>query len=96
MLSWIALISTYIVVENFGCAALQVWLLRRWQPWPQWMGVALFVWAFVMSALFLMEVFEPSAWKTFMREWLYLPMAVEMVWNILLLQAYFPAMILVC
>jgi len=95
MLSWIALISTYIVVENFGCAALQVWLLRRWQPWPQWMGVALFVWAFVMSALFLMEVFEPSAWKTFMREWLYLPMAVEMVWNILLLQAYFPAMILV-
>jgi uncharacterized protein len=89
----ITLISTYVVAQNFGCAALQVWLLRRRQPWPEWLGVALFLWAFLMSGLFLLEVFEPSAWKSFMREWLYLPMAVEMAWNVLLLQVLFPGMI---
>jgi len=94
MLLRIALISTYVVAQNFGCAACQVWLLRRRRPWPQWMGVALFLWAFLMSGLFLLEAFEPSAWKAFMREWLYLPMAVEMVWNVLFLQVLFPAMIL--
>ena len=95
MLIGIALISTYVILQNFGCAALQVWLLRRHQPRPQWMGVALFLWAFLMSGLFLLEAFEPPAWKSFMREWLYLPMAVEMVWNVLLLQVLFPGMILV-
>ena len=91
---WIALVATYVVVENFGCAALQVWLLRRRRPWPQWMGIAVLLWAFLMSGLFLLEVFEPTAWKSFLREWLYLPMAVEMVWNVLFLQVLFPAMIL--
>ncbi len=94
MLIWIAVITTYVVVQNFGCAALQVWLLRRRRPWPRWMGVALFVWAFLMSGLFLLEAFEPPAWKSFLREWLYLPMAVEMVWNVLFLQVLFPGMIL--
>ena len=91
----ITLISAYVLLQNFGYAALQVWLLRRRQPWPQWMGVAVFLWAFLMSGLFLLEVFEPSEWKSFLREWLYLPMAVEMVWNVLFLQVLFPGMILV-
>jgi hypothetical protein len=91
---WLTLIVTYVVAQNFGCAALQVWLLRRRRPWPRWMGLAVFLWAFLMSGLFLLEVFEPSAWKSFMREWLYLPMAVEMVWNVLFLQVLFPGLIL--
>jgi predicted MPP superfamily phosphohydrolase len=95
MLIWIAFVATYVVAQNFGYAALQVWLLRRRQPWPKWMGGAVFFWAFLMSGLFLLEVFEPPAWKPFMRERLYLPMAVEMVWNVLFLQVLFPGMILV-
>jgi predicted MPP superfamily phosphohydrolase len=92
---WIAFVALYVLVQNFGYAALQVWLLRRRQPWPKWMEGAILFWAFLMSVLFLLEVFEPPAWKSFMREWLYLPMAVEMVWNVLFLQVLFPGMILV-
>jgi predicted MPP superfamily phosphohydrolase len=92
---WISAISAYVVAQNFGYAALQIWLLRRRRPWPRWMGITVFLWAFLMSGFFLLEVFEPSAWKTFMRDWLYLPMAVEMVWNVLFLQVLFPGMILV-
>jgi uncharacterized protein len=92
---WIALIATYVVAQNFGYAALQVWLLRRRLPSPQWVEVALFLWAFLMSGLFLLEIFEPPEWKAFMRERLYLPMAVEMVWNVLFLQVLVPGMILV-
>jgi predicted MPP superfamily phosphohydrolase len=94
MLIGIVLIATYFVVENFGCAALQVWLLRRRRSSPRWMEAAIFLWAFLMSGLFLLEAFEPPEWKSFLRERLYLPMAVEMVWNVLLLQVLFPAMIL--
>jgi len=92
---WIAFVALYVLVQNFGYAALQVWLLRRHQPWPKWMGAAVLFWALLMSGLFLLEVFEPPEWKSFMREWLYLPMAVEMVWNVLFLQVLFPGIILV-
>jgi len=91
---WILIIATYVVVENFGYAALQVWLLRRRRPWPRWMEFAIFGWASLMGSLFLLEAFEPAGWKTFMRDWLYFPMAVEMVWNVLFLQVLFPGMIL--
>ena len=36
-----------------------------------------------------------ASWKAFMRDWLYFPMAVQMVWNVLMLQVLFPGMILV-
>ena len=94
MLIWIALIASYVILLNFGVAALEVWLLQRRKPWPRWLGFAAFLWAFVMSSLFVLQIFEPSAWKTFMRQDLYLPMAVEMVWNVLILQVLAPAMIL--
>jgi predicted MPP superfamily phosphohydrolase len=94
-LIWIALIAGYVVAQNFGYAALQVWLLRRRQPWSQWLEAAIVSWACLMSGLFLLEAFEPSGWKPFMRDWLYMPMAVEMVWNVLFLQVLFPAMILI-
>ena len=92
---WIAIVVTYAVAQNFGFAALQVWLLRRRKPRLNGMALAVLLWAFLMSGLFLLQAFEPSAWKSFMRERLYLPMAVEMVWNVLFLQVLFPVMILV-
>jgi hypothetical protein len=91
---WIALIVSFCFAENFGVAALFVWLLRRREPWPRWLGIAAYVWAFLMSGLFALEVFGPSAWKAFMRDWLYLPFSVEMVWNVLLLQMVCPVTIL--
>jgi predicted MPP superfamily phosphohydrolase len=33
-----------------------------------------------------MEVYSPEEWKPFMRHWFYLPIAMEMVWNLLFLQ----------
>jgi len=95
MLNWMILISAYVVVTNFGYAALQLWLLQRRPGYPRWLGLALCLWAFAMSSLFIIEVFEPPGWKAFMRDYLYFPMAVEMVWNVLLLQALVPVMIVV-
>jgi len=94
MFIWVAFIAGYFLVENLGSAALQVWLLRQRQPHSRWLEFAVILWACVMSVLLLLELFEPSGWKPFMREWLYFPMAVEMVWNLLLLQIFFPATIL--
>jgi len=90
---WYPIFASYFVAQNFGCAACEVWLLRRRAPAPRWIVFALFFWAFLMSGLFLLSAFEPSSWKSFTREWLYLPIAVEMVWA-LLLQALLPALIL--
>ena len=95
MINWIIFFSFYVVVENFSYAALQAWLLERRRPYPRWLAVAVFAWAFLMSGLFLLEAFEPPPWKSFMREWLYFPMSVEMVWNALFLQLLLPTMILV-
>jgi hypothetical protein len=92
---WIALIAAYVVAQNLAYAALQVWLLRQRPPSLRWVEIALFLWAFLMSILFLLEIFEPPEWKAFLRERLYLPMAVEMVWNVLFLQVLVPGMILV-
>lgn len=94
MLPFVFLISAYVIAQNFGYAALQVWLLQRRQPRPRWMGIIVYLWAFLMSGLFLLEAFEPAGWKTFLRDWLYLPMAVEMIWNVLFLQVLVPGMIL--
>jgi predicted MPP superfamily phosphohydrolase len=88
-------LSAYVVAMNFGYAALQVWLLQRRTTFPPWLGVALWVWAFIMSSLFIVEVFDPPGWKTGLRDYFYFPMAVEMVWNVLFLQVVVPAMILV-
>ncbi len=90
----IGLIVAYAIAQNFGCAALLVWLLRRHQVSSLSLGIAAFFWATLMSGLFLAEVFVSPEGKSFMREWLYLPMAVEMAWNLLILQAVFPVIIL--
>jgi predicted MPP superfamily phosphohydrolase len=95
MLIWICLITLYLIVQNFGYAALQVWLLRRRQPWPGWLGTAVFAWATLMTLTFLLELYSPISWKPFLRDDLYFPMAVGMVWNVLLLQVLFPTMLFV-
>jgi predicted MPP superfamily phosphohydrolase len=91
----IVFVSIYVVVANFLYAGLQIWLLQRRRPWPRALGAAIFVWAFLMSAFFLLEVFEPPGWKVFMRDYLYFPMAIEMVWNVLMIQVLAPLMIIV-
>ena len=95
MIYWPGLIALLCVAENFGTAALLIWLLQRRKSYPQWLGVAACGWAALMSSLFLIEIFEPPSWKVFMREYLYLPMAVEMIWNVLFLQAAVPLLIIV-
>ncbi len=91
----IVVVATYVVLTNCIFGALQLWLLRQWQPQSRFLASIIYLWTFVMSGLFLLEVFEPGAWKSFMREWLYFPMAVEMSWNVLLLQALLPILIVV-
>lgn len=80
---------------NGGYAALLIWLLRRRAPRFGFLAIALCLWALLMFGLFALEVFEPAAWQDFLRRWFYLPLAVEMIWNILLLQVLFLGSILV-
>lgn len=81
------------MVANFGYAALQVWLLQRRTSGPQWLGVALFVWAGLMAALFILQIYGLPSWEPLMRGWLYFPLAVEMAWNLLMLPLLVPGMI---
>jgi predicted MPP superfamily phosphohydrolase len=89
-----AVVVIFAIAQNLGCAAIQLWLLRRQESWPKWLRAMPFVWAFVMCGLFLASILVPPGWQSFLRDWLYFPMAVEMVWNVLLLQVLFPMMIL--
>ncbi len=95
MIPQIILITVFIVVLNGALAGLQVWLLERRKPRPKFLGVAVWLWALLMSGLFVLQICEPASWKPFLRHWFYLPMAVEMVWNIFLPLVIFPGMILV-
>ena len=90
----IVFITGYVAVANFGYAALQVWLLQCRSAWARGLGVFVFVWAGVMSSLAVLQVFAPPGWEPFVRNYLYFPMAIEMVWNVLLLPLIIPAMIL--
>src|SRR5260221_1042933 len=95
MIPQISLITVFIVVLNGALAGLQVWLLERRKPRPKFLGVAVWLWALMMSGLLVLQIGEPASWKPFLRHWFYLPMAVEMVWNIFLPLVIFPGMILV-
>ena len=82
----VTLIVAFAVVLNGAYAALHLGLLRRRRPWPRLLGMAIVIWAVLMSGLFFMEVYAPAEWKPFMRDWLYMPIAVELIWNLLFLQ----------
>jgi predicted MPP superfamily phosphohydrolase len=86
MLSWIILITVYAVALNWGYASLQVYLLKTHQMRARWLIVAIYLWALLMSVLFVLQMFASMELKTFMRHWLYLPLAVHMVWNLLFIQ----------
>jgi hypothetical protein len=88
------LIASYVVVANFGYATLQVWLLQQRPSWTRWLAVGVIVWAALMSSLFLLQVYGSAEWEPFVRGYLYLPMAVEMVWNLLMLPLIIPGMII--
>ena len=90
----IFLITTFVVVLNGAWAALAIGLLRRRHPWPRLLGAGLAIWSVLMGGLFLLEVYTPPEWHPFMRRWLYFPIAVEMVWNLLFLQFLVLALII--
>jgi predicted MPP superfamily phosphohydrolase len=48
-----------------------------------------------MTGLFLLQFFAPETWTPFLREWLYFPLAVQMVWNVLFIVLLVPALILI-
>jgi len=68
---------------NFGLAGFVIKLLRRRRPWPRLLGVAVLVWATLMVGLLAIQAFSPNSWRPFLREWLYFPLSVDMVWNLL-------------
>jgi predicted MPP superfamily phosphohydrolase len=80
---------TLFTLVNFGLAALVVHLLRRRRPWPRALGVATVIWATLMVGLLYIQGFSPPSWRPFLREWLYFPLSVEMVWNLLFVQVLF-------
>ena len=48
-----------------------------------------------MVGLMAVQGFSPPEWRPFLREWLYLPLSVEMVWNLLFVQVVFLGTIVV-
>jgi predicted MPP superfamily phosphohydrolase len=88
-------LTLLFVVSNLGLVGLEIHLLRRRQPWPRALGAALLAWAFLMVGLLVVQAFGPISWHPFLREWLYLPLSVEMVWNLLLSQLLFLGAILI-
>ena len=95
MIPWIVLITAFVVVLNLGYAALQLWLLERREPWSRLLGLAVVAWTLLMSGFGLLQLFEPIRWQSFAHHWLYLPIGVAMVWNVLFLEALVPVMLLV-
>ncbi|MEI9997988.1 MAG: metallophosphoesterase [Verrucomicrobiota bacterium] len=89
------LVAAYAALVNSGYALLVIWLLQRRRPGVSWAVLLACLWAGVMSILFALELVQPPALKTFMRHYLYLPIAVEMVWNLLVLPILLPLTILI-
>ena len=89
------LIITFLTVMNAGYVALQVSLLRRRRPWPAFVGWAVGAWIVVMQALFFLVIFSPQWAEPFLRHWFFFPLAVETVWNVLIIGLICPLMILV-
>jgi uncharacterized protein len=94
MRTWLLFVAGYVVVANFGYAALQVWLLQGRPSWPRWLAVCTVLWAAMMSGLSLVQIYGPPDSESFVREYLYFPMAVEMAWTVLMLPLVLPAMII--
>ena len=88
------LVACYIIVANFGYAGLQIWLLRHRSLWTRWLSAAVLAWAVAMVGLFFLQIFERPTWEPFVSRYLYFPLSIEMVWNVLVLQVMTPVMII--
>ena len=85
-------VTTYVIIANFGCAALQFWLLMRRPSWPRWLGAGIFIWPTLMTGLFFLEFYGPAVWEATVRTCLYFPLSVAMVWNLFMLPVVVPVM----
>jgi hypothetical protein len=70
---------------NAAFCALIIGLLRRDRTWPRWIGFALAGWCALMLGIAIFQSAAPVNWRPFERRWLYLPIAVQMAWNLLVL-----------
>jgi len=82
-------VGLYLLALNLGFAALQINLLRRRRQWPRTLAWGIAAWTVVMLTLGEVSLATPPEWKPFLRHWLYFPMAVQMVWNLLFIQILF-------
>jgi len=89
---WAALILFFPIALNIGYAGLLLWLLKEYRP--RFVVGAIWLWAFLMSALFALQFLAPSTWTPFLRHWFYFPLAVQMVWNVLFMIVLVPGLIL--
>jgi predicted MPP superfamily phosphohydrolase len=71
---------------NLAFCALVIGLLRRDKNWPRGIGYALAGWCALMMALALFELAAPVEWRPALRHWFYFPIAVQMAWNLLVLE----------
>jgi predicted MPP superfamily phosphohydrolase len=77
-------IAALVVPANLVLCALEISWLRRRKPWPRWLAAGLVIWTLVMIGLFFLQLFARPAWQPFLRQWFYLPIAVEMAWNLIM------------
>lgn len=87
--------GTIVVLLNGFYAGLLILLLQRRQPWPRFLATAAVMWMAAMCSLLLLQGYLPPGWEPFARHWLYLPLGVEMMWNLILLPVVVPGIILV-
>ena len=78
-------ITAVFVALNFLFCGICIGLLRRRRPWPRFLAIAICGWSAVMLGLYFIQAFSPDNWRPLLRGWFYLPVAVGMIWNLLLL-----------
>ena len=80
------IVTAFAATSNLLLCALELSWLRRRRPFPRLLAAGLCLWTLLMIALFVAQIFSFNGGQTFVRRWLYFPIATEMVWNLLLLQ----------
>jgi predicted MPP superfamily phosphohydrolase len=91
---WVLEIAVLVIVLNALYAGLLISMLHRRPPWPRFISTAAVVWMTAMCALLIIQGFAPASWEPFVRHWLYLPLGVEMMWNLILLPMVVPLFLL--
>ncbi len=81
-----ALAVTFVVVMlNSTLAIIALDLLPGRRSGPRWLAIAVVVWLGAMVMMALVQEAAPDAWRPFLHHWFYFPIAVGMVWNVLLI-----------